>query len=164
MKVVLNGEFCFVEAPWLSWADVAYGMDKNFLEPKEVVEYSLKPLSESSTSDHYELACSTAADMVAVQVCLGRLACTCKQDVLESKKIWLFLTLLWVYKNKDIYDDPLGVVEELYADFDYPEMVAPAVRYMPAIESSLGGDGVVLNNWLNVLSLLREELKTLRYS
>lgn len=41
------------------------------------------------------------------------------------------LVLAWIYENREGVADPLGIVEEIYADFDYPGEVAPFVRYMP---------------------------------
>ncbi len=34
-------------------------------------------------------------------------------------------------ENRETVEDPFAVVEELYADFDYPEEIAGFVRYMP---------------------------------
>jgi hypothetical protein len=43
-----------------------------------------------------------------------------------------------VVENKDSYSDPLVLVEQLYADFNYPETIASFVRYMPSEEPDLG--------------------------
>ncbi|HET6249110.1 MAG TPA: DUF2247 family protein [Tepidisphaeraceae bacterium] len=51
---------------------------------------------------------------------------------------WLCIVLSWLYENRATLQDPLGIVEELYADFDYPAEIAPLVRYMPSHEPSLG--------------------------
>ena len=36
-----------------------------------------------------------------------------------------------IYEHRKNFDDPLGEIEILHADFGYPEDVAPFVRYMP---------------------------------
>src|SRR5207244_2099654 len=51
-----------------------------------------------------------------------------------SKCRWLFLILLWAYESRDEMEDPLGFVEKVYADFDYPEGVDSFVRFMPPAE------------------------------
>ena len=56
----------------------------------------------------------------------------------ETNEKLLFLTLSWIYENIDDYSDPLGVVEQVYADFDYPEKIESFVRYMPSDEPDLG--------------------------
>ena len=57
------------------------------------------------------------------------------------RRKWAFLILAWVYEHRDSFEDPLDLVEKLYADLDYPEQVAPFVRYMPTDEPDLGSRG-----------------------
>ena len=51
---------------------------------------------------------------------------------------WLCLLLTWIYENREAFPDTLALVEEIYADFDYPKELAPFVRYMPSNEPDLG--------------------------
>jgi hypothetical protein len=44
--------------------------------------------------------------------------------------------LAWLLEHKQAYEDPLQRVEEVYADFGYPETIRHLVRYMPAGEAS----------------------------
>ncbi|WP_142836485.1 DUF2247 family protein [Planococcus salinarum] len=46
----------------------------------------------------------------------------------------MYLTLYWLYENKEKFPDPLTQVEEIYADFDYPESISKFVSYMPLEE------------------------------
>ena len=39
--------------------------------------------------------------------------------------LWLYLLLKHVYEHRKNFDDPLGEVEILHADFGYPEDVTP---------------------------------------
>lgn len=159
MHIVLGGGFCFSEAPWLSWGEIKYGLDRGFLTPAGVVEYAVKRLSAGSSAEQYELACLTGDDANDVWECVARLAVKDVQGDRRSEEAWIFLVFLWVFINKDAYQDPLGVVEELYANFDYPESVAPIVRYMPAVDSALEGEDQLYRNWSNMLELSRLELQ-----
>lgn len=47
------------------------------------------------------------------------------------RKIWLYLILRWLFENRERAADPFALVDELYSDFDYPDEIAPFVRYMP---------------------------------
>ncbi len=49
----------------------------------------------------------------------------------DAEKKWLYLVLLWVFENRHELDDPLGVVETVYADFGYPRELDGFIRYMP---------------------------------
>jgi hypothetical protein len=162
MHIVLDGGFCLSEAPWLNWADINYGLHRGFLSSTGVVDYAAKSLSAESPEEQYELACLTGDDANDVQECVSRLAVKDVQDVKGSEKAWMFLIFLWVFMNKDRYQDPLGVVEELYADFEYPESVAPIVRYIPAADPSLEGEDQLYKNWSNMLELFRKELQASR--
>lgn len=162
MHIVLEAGFCFSEAPWLSWRDIKYGLHNGFLNSNEVVEYASKSLSTDSPAEQYELACLAGNDTGSIWECVNRLAIKDKQRSEDSKNAWMFLVFLWVFMNRDRYQDPLGVVEELYADFDYPESVASIVRYMPAKDSSLEGEEQLFKNWSNMLESLRKELKANR--
>lgn len=162
MHIVLDGGFCFSEAPWLSWGDIKYGLERGFLNSAGVVEYAVKGLSAESPAEQYELVCLTGDDVNDVQECVSCLAAKDAQDVKNSEKAWVFLIFLWVFRNRDAYQDPLGVVEELYADFDYPESIAPIVRYMPAADPSLEGEDQLFKNWSNMLESSREELQASR--
>lgn len=51
-----------------------------------------------------------------------------EEDV--SRK-WLVASLANLYANRHLTEDPLGEVERIYADFDYPESMKSFVRYMP---------------------------------
>ena len=159
MHIALDGGFCFSEAPWLSWREIKYGFDRNFLTAAGVVEYAVKSLSAESSAEHYELACLTGDDANDVRECIGRLAVKDVQGDRCSEEVWIFLVFLWVFINRDKYQDPLEVVEDLYASFDYPESVAPIVRYMPAVDSALEGDDQLYKNWSNMLELSRFKLQ-----
>lgn len=44
---------------------------------------------------------------------------------------WLFLATAHVYENWDSFDDPHRRLESIYADFEYPDVMKPFIRYMP---------------------------------
>ncbi|HEZ8210006.1 TPA: DUF2247 family protein, partial [Neisseria gonorrhoeae] len=48
-----------------------------------------------------------------------------------SPKNWLYILLNDVFHRKEEFYGPLGEVEKIYADFDYPEEIESFVRYMP---------------------------------
>ena len=51
--------------------------------------------------------------------------------------------------------DPLGIVEQIYADFDYPHEMVGFVRWMPAAEPVLNEESglqIMYRNWLAYLS------------
>ena len=53
-----------------------------------------------------------------------------------AKKKWLCLILAWLYERRVEVDDPFSIINEIYADFDYPEEIKGFASYMPSREPS----------------------------
>lgn len=79
----------------------------------------------------------------------------------QSVRKWTYLELKAAYEMRDRLPDPLGVVEEIYADFDYPATVAPFVRYMPPSAGAPVGEEALYDRWSRYLTEEAAEL-TLR--
>ena len=47
------------------------------------------------------------------------------------KRKWMYILLKYFYEKRNDLRDPLSYVEQIYADFDYPEEIESFVRYMP---------------------------------
>lgn len=43
----------------------------------------------------------------------------------------MYIAIKWLFENKDNTADPLGAVELIYEDFDFPSEIEGFVRYMP---------------------------------
>ncbi|WP_413623810.1 DUF2247 family protein [Luteibacter sp. Lutesp34] len=157
MEVSLTGDFCFAEAPGMSWCELAYGLDRGFVSSRDVVDYAINSLSIDSPDAHYELAGLDGADPNDVKDLLARLRKSEKSEE-RMRSIWIYLTLLWVYRNQDRYSDVLQVAERLYADFDYPECMASIIRYMPPKHPGRGGKAELLENWRVLLDDCRSRL------
>lgn len=70
----------------------------------------------------------------------------------QSVRKWTFLQLKAAYEMRDRLRDPLGVVEEIYAAFDYPVAVATFVRYMPAPPGAQTGEDALYDRWSRYLA------------
>lgn len=54
----------------------------------------------------------------------------------EARRTWMRVMLLWLYEHRESVSDPLEIVEEIYADFGYPEEIRHLVRYEPTADAS----------------------------
>lgn len=81
------------------------------------------------------------------------------EDDARAAEVWIYLSLAWLYEHRRDYQDPLGVIEMVYADFDYPEDIEQLVRYMPAPPGDPIGAGAVEDRWRAYL-----ERKTTEYA
>ncbi|MGI8820484.1 MAG: DUF2247 family protein [Chthoniobacterales bacterium] len=130
-------EFACKRVP-LSWQDVQFGLERQLIAPQVAIQKAMDRLSASTdaTPDEIELAGRSAEEPVLQLV--SRLAArdTIKCDEIQSK--WLYLLLAWILENCALLNDPLRIVEEVYAAFDYPSEIASFVRYMPMVGPDLG--------------------------
>jgi len=125
----------------LTWKDILYGIEKKYLPPDAAIEHAI---TEVSYNDDFpqqvmDLASLHKSESESVYPFLTELA---NQVTDENYEImiekWLYLLLEWVYEHRNSYSEPLSIVEQLYADFDYPQLITTFVRYMPSDEPDLG--------------------------
>ncbi|KXF76501.1 hypothetical protein ATN84_25685 [Paramesorhizobium deserti] len=156
MEFALPGKFCAIEMPSLDWHDLKYGLSHKYISEDGVIEFALETLTENSNEIHYDLAtCSNHFDVPRI---MEQLAFHENKNPQLSKQKWLYLILLWVFLHKESYPDPFSVVEEIYADFDYPEEVAPFVRYMPVADGEAVGEKALMEKWAAMLTSFKKKL------
>jgi len=117
----------------LTWPDVAWGFQNGWLDAASVVDHAVSQLAENeaASSPMIDLAGLTRSELTEVPFLLERIVTKAAESSVTSQRKWLYLTLAWFYENRAELEDPLGVVEQLYADFDYPTEISSFVRFMP---------------------------------
>lgn len=122
----------------LTWNEVKYGIMQGLLHPRDATEAALDAVERGAESELVlELAASDPRESV-LRLVERLAACEAQPEVRAVQRKWTFLVLAWVFEHRKEYEDPLDIVEKVYADLDYPERVAPFVRYMPEEEPDLG--------------------------
>jgi hypothetical protein len=121
----------------LSWRDVKFALGHQFVKPQFAINNGMERLctSDNVSSDEIELAGCTGNDSILELVNRLADADQTASDEVEAK--WLYLVLAWLFENRETMNDPLGIIEELYADFGYPHEISPFVRYMPMVGPAL---------------------------
>jgi hypothetical protein len=122
------------DLPPLTWQEMAYGYSEQLLGWRTPVEIAVADVEKGSTdSDELDLASVDKEQTWRVVELIQRLAAKehrqTKPEILEK---WLYVVLKWLYDNKDSFSDPLQEVEEVYADFGYPEIMNRFVRFLPS--------------------------------
>lgn len=150
----------------LSWAEILWGYDHHFISWMDIVEVAKNRLQLNSTEWEFELASLSKESVFRVGELIQKIVdCELEKSNKDLGERWLFLILAWVFQNRDSINDPLGVVENIYADFDYPSEIESFVRYMPASSdydpsqhSSQDNELRLFKNWekyLNAYELTR---------
>ncbi len=137
----------------LTWTQMLWGLDRAFISAKEISIYALEIVEKCNSNDPDEilLAGLTKSELFKVRELVEKLSIAeSYQDANEIERKWLYIILLWMYENKDKLEDPLGKIEIVYADFNYPVSMASFVRYMPSdrnIPSSETGESFLYQQW-----------------
>jgi hypothetical protein len=129
-------------------AEMAYGFSERFLSRSGVVDVALAKLEAgfelSPAEERIALLLSDEFDRVDKLVDDLHDG---SEPLEKHARFWLLLVLAWVLEHRDEFDDPLGVVELVYADFDYPEEIEGLVRFMPLQPSQEGGVAALMRRW-----------------
>ena len=120
----------------LTWSDVLWGYKRQLLGWSTVVDFAIARMSaEASDPLEIELAGLQKSETHRVGELLQELASKEKTSDSElSKYKWLYLSLVSLFESRATVSDPLGEVETIYADFDYPSEITGFVRYMPVTD------------------------------
>jgi hypothetical protein len=145
----------------LNWQDVLFGIENRFFSDDAAIEHARAELSreEPPLQGIIDLAWLEKGESIHPHLEETAKAQS-NRNVDRSKEKFLYLVLEWVYGQKGSCEDPLEIVECIYADFDYPSEIAKFVRYMPSEELLLGS--VELNvqrlyrNWETYLEKQRQ--------
>jgi hypothetical protein len=150
----VSAAFVLAEGVVMTAEDLGYGFERGFLKPADVIALAA-----------HEMGCGADDDVLVALGSLlrdedGRVPEVLEllddpervHDPRESARKWLYLQLKAAYGERERLKDPLGVVEEIYADFDYPPAAAPFVRYMPLRPGDEAGVGPLMARWADYLA------------
>lgn len=121
----------------LSWSDILWGYEHQLIGWSVPVDLATDNV-DAGSNNFLEIEMAGLQKSEAQQV--GEIL----QKLMEkegmptanlTKQKWLYLTLSWLFENRDSIFDPLGEVENIYADFSYPSEITSFVRYMPATDA-----------------------------
>lgn len=118
----------------LSWADVLEAYRRKLLSPTFAQEMATHKLKVHSGELLSKLASSRNFDDAQAMVLILAEECGSLPEIDRILK----LVLVYLRKSETGRDRLLDLIEEVYADFDYPDCIAGAVRYMPMQGVDLG--------------------------
>lgn len=120
----------------LTWHELDFAYKQSIAERQDVVAFAVDVLEEEMLGYEQVLELAIIEEYEEISSVLNALlGIEPPQEEKEIKGKWLYLLLADLYENRKDYENALAVVEELYADFDYPEEITNFVRYMPSEEA-----------------------------
>lgn len=120
-----------------NWREVLTAIERQFVSRQFAIDFAMAKLA---VLDEYPDALVDLASLNKnddIHPFIDNLAVLDEAPNDAEEKL-LYFVLAWLYETKDSYDDPLSIVEEVYADFDYPEHISGFIKYMPSDEPDLG--------------------------
>jgi hypothetical protein len=157
VQFTIPADFVLERALPTQW-ELAYGHSEGWLTSADVVKIAmtryLASIPTSAIEERLALLLSDELDEVPDLIAVLE---TGSEPREERARIWLYLSLAWVYEHVDQFDDPYAVVELLYADFDYPDEIADLVRFMPRSSRERYGIAEIDRNWRRFIDRVGHE-------
>jgi hypothetical protein len=152
----VGSDFLEDQAVPLSLDDVRYGFARGWLHPDAVIRWATRQLERGQQREAISKIASLAPDNFPElgEILKPQSPADAGKGEDESKRKWLYLQLAAAYNRRADLSDPLGVVEQIYADFDYPPSIRGLIRYMPVDKGEKAGQAAIVDRWRKYL---REE-------
>ncbi|MDB4971521.1 MAG: hypothetical protein JWN44_7210 [Myxococcales bacterium] len=143
--------------PW----EIAFGFRTGWLSAADVVTLVLAKLEAKvfMTSAEHRLALlrggGALGDLYELQDLIDDLEKAIRPSD-DPAAVWLFLALDWVHDHRTDFEDALGMVEVLFAEFGYPSEMQGFVRFMPAGSDIPVGLAGIESRWRSYLQTKRK--------
>lgn len=153
MNYAIDADFFLTNNIFLSYEEIYYGLLNNFLESKDALKYIDKSLENVNEipNNIITILLLKEDEIFRLKELLEKIIDLNTFDTYSDdiKEKWVKLELFWLYKHKDSFQNVQSTIDELYSDFDYPEVVASLVSYMPVDETNLGKS--LYEKWENII-------------
>lgn len=145
----------------LNWNDILFATENAFLPLKSAIDHAIKEIQENpdyqdTVLDLASISPNDVSSNEEISKYIVRLAeLVLDDDKNKSNEKMLFVLLKWIFENQKYFVDPLRVVEIIYDDFNFPEIIKDFVRYEPSpytIKGSMDENlNRLYNNWQDYL-------------
>lgn len=153
MNYNIDADFFLTHNIFLSYEEIYYGLVNNFLDSKDALKYIDKNLEnvEEIPDNIIAILLLKEDELFKLKELLKKIIDLDSIDIYvnDSKEKWVKLELFWLYKHKDGFQNLQSTIDKLYSDFDYPEVMASLVSYMPVDETNLGKS--LYEKWENII-------------
>jgi hypothetical protein len=156
VRLELDQDFIRNSGVRLDAEDLRLGLSLGLVSPPTAVRTARDLVAAGSADQVLHDVAELAPDDVPAVRSMLRASDPNDADLFPPQAVrkWTYLELKAAYELRTRLQDPLGVVEEIYADFDYPARVASFVRYMPVPPGAATGEDALYDRWV---AYLREE-------
>ena len=123
---------CGIVKEW-KWCELKAGLEKKIISKKEIILYAYLIISEDT--EHFARVIELSiAEEEEVEDILSELVLKEEKKSIETiNSKWIFAIIYdaYIYLGDKVYD----VIEDVYAEFEYPDEISNLVKYMPCIDN-----------------------------
>lgn len=154
MSYFLNANFLLEHNIILTHEEIFYGFSNLFLDEKNTIILLDKNLLGDSyiPQEIIDILLLKDNELFQLKSLLKKLIHEDEMDEDILREKWILLKLFWLYSMKDSFSNVQGVIDNLYSELDYPEIMNSIVSYMPAIEQD--NDKTLNEKWRDLLDNL----------
>jgi len=109
----------------LNWSEILLGLEEGWLNASDVLA-SIPSLGLPGANEAKGGASSSPNDFVAL---VKKLSVSESIATDEVRLSWLRILMAWIFENREQIVDPLSLVDQLYADFNYPDEIYDLIRF-----------------------------------
>lgn len=132
-----NSSFEFLDSLSLTWSDISWSYRMNIID-SEYVEHFVNNLLNSGDDTNFNLSIyfdvteGSKYDVTNKMDNLFKLLSESQKDTISRR--WVYIVLKYIYITRNSYENPFQLIDEIYADFDYPTDIESFISYMPINE------------------------------
>ena len=112
---------CGIVKEW-KWCELKAGLEKKIISKKEIILYAYLIISEDTEQFDRVIELSIAEEEEVEKKSI---------ETINSKWIFAIIYDAYIYLGDKVYD----VIEDVYAEFEYPDEISNLVKYMPCIDN-----------------------------
>lgn len=122
------GRICNIISNW-KWNELKVGLEKSIISNSEIISYAVLVLSEGITQFDHVLELAIAKEEEVDEIILDLAFTEGEQDLKMINSKWIFAIIYdaYIYLGNGVYN----VIEDVYAEFEYPEEISNLINYMP---------------------------------
>jgi hypothetical protein len=141
-------------------AEIGYGFRMGWIRRTDVVDLALEKYEAgvpiSSTEQDLALLLSEDYDRVDEWAQVLEIS---DQPVERRARYWAFAILAWLWERRSEFRDPFRLIDLVYAEFEYPEEIAPLARFTVLGPTDAPGFEGIEQRWRECVSRWRIEYR-----
>lgn len=116
----------------LSWNDYYGAYKHQLINTEALVDYALWIIEHEDQFDDevLMLAGESPTNVTAIEDLVEAIIKGKGKNIFDKEK-WLYISLLWLYQNKENISNLREEIDSIYTHFNYPESIKHLVSYMP---------------------------------